>query len=154
MPHADGPAQLEEALQDPRHAPEQLDGRGPPFPQRDGDLPDVASAARWGGTRYIWSEGVLYFRLADGHDVGVELEEFRTARARLARVGYQLRPEPEAWESFRRLRSEYAMRINSLATYWASPPAQWIGDRSPLKYRARHDGHVLSSDPPGPAPGH
>jgi hypothetical protein len=96
---------------------------------------------------------VLYFRLPDGHDVGVEREEFRTARARLARAGYQLRPEPEAWESFSRLRSEYAMRINSLATYWASPPAQWIGDRSPLRYRARHDGHVLSSDPPGPAPG-
>ena len=25
-----------------------------------GFFPDVASAARWGGTRYIWSEGVLY----------------------------------------------------------------------------------------------
>ena len=50
-------------------------------------------------------------------------------------------------------RAEYALRINSLATYWASPPAQWIGDRSPLKYRARHDGHVLSSEPPGPAAG-
>nr|WP_063061433.1 carbamoyltransferase C-terminal domain-containing protein [Nocardia sienata] len=25
-----------------------------------GFFPDLASAARWGGTRYIWSEGVLY----------------------------------------------------------------------------------------------
>jgi hypothetical protein len=96
---------------------------------------------------------VLYFRLPDGRDVGVELEEFRTARARLERAGYRLRPEPEAWEAFRRLRAEYALRINSLATYWASPPAQWIGDRSPLRYRARHDGHALTSEPPGEASG-
>lgn len=27
-----------------------------------GFFPDVASAARWGGTHYIWSEGVLYSR--------------------------------------------------------------------------------------------
>lgn len=27
-----------------------------------GFFPDVASAARWGGTRHIWSEGVLYTR--------------------------------------------------------------------------------------------
>jgi hypothetical protein len=91
---------------------------------------------------------VLYFRLPDGRDVGVEREEFRTACARLERAGYRLRPEEEAWEAFRRVRAEYAFRINSLATYWASPPAQWIGDRSPLKYRARHDGHDLSSEPP------
>jgi Ion channel len=96
---------------------------------------------------------VLYFQLPDGRDVGVELEEFQAARARLARAGYRLRSEPEAWEAFRRVRAEYALRINSLATYWASPPAQWIGDRSPLKYRARHDGHVLSSEPPGQAAG-
>jgi hypothetical protein len=96
---------------------------------------------------------VLYFRLPDGRDVGVELEEFRTARARLERAGYRLRPEPEAWEAFSRLRAEYALRINSLATYWASPPAQWIGDRSPLRYRARHDGHLLSSEPPASASG-
>ena len=92
---------------------------------------------------------VLYFQLQDGHEVGVEEDEFRAARARLARAGYRLRPEEESWEAFRRVRSEYAMRINALATYWASPPAQWIGDRSPLRYRARHDGHVLSSEPPG-----
>ncbi|GGN43709.1 carbamoyltransferase N-terminal domain-containing protein [Streptomyces fuscichromogenes] len=31
-----------------------------------GFFPDVESAARWGGTRYIWSDGVLYTNLADG----------------------------------------------------------------------------------------
>jgi Ion channel len=95
---------------------------------------------------------VLYFGLTDGHEVGVEPEEFREARNRLQRAGYRLRPEPEAWEAFRRYRAEYAMRINSLATYWASPPAQWIGDRSPLRYRARHDGHPVPAEPPGQRP--
>ncbi|MFH8445914.1 carbamoyltransferase N-terminal domain-containing protein [Streptomyces sp. NPDC018026] len=31
-----------------------------------GFFPDVASAARWGGTRYIWSDGTLYSDLAAG----------------------------------------------------------------------------------------
>ena len=77
---------------------------------------------------------VLYFRLPDQRLVGVEIEEFREARARLERAGWRLRPEPESWAAFQRLRSEYAGRINALAGYWASPPAQWIGDRSPLKH--------------------
>jgi hypothetical protein len=84
---------------------------------------------------------VLYFGLPDRHEAGVELDEYRQARARLERAGYALRPEAEAWEAFQRYRSEYAGRVNSLASYWASPPALWIGDRSPLKQAARHDGH-------------
>jgi Ion channel len=83
---------------------------------------------------------VLFFGLDGEHLVGVELDEYRQARARLARVGYALRPEAEAWEAFQLVRSEYAGRVNALATHWASPPAQWIGDRSPLKLRARPNG--------------
>jgi hypothetical protein len=90
---------------------------------------------------------VLYFRLPDEAQVGVELDEFRQARSRLEHAGYQLRPEAESWEAFQRYRSEYAGRINALASYWATPPAQWIGDRSPLKHRVQHDGH------PVPQPG-
>ena len=81
---------------------------------------------------------VLYFRLPDEHQTGVEIEEFREARARLERAGWRLRPEAESWVAFQRLRSEYAGRINALAGYWASPPAQWIGDRSPLKHPLPH----------------
>ena len=33
---------------------------------------------------------------------------------------------------------EYAGRVNALALYWATPPAQWIGDRSPLKHPRLH----------------
>lgn len=77
---------------------------------------------------------VVYFRLPDERQIGVELDEFRQARARLERAGWRLRPETQSWEAFQRLRSEYAGRINALASYWATPPAQWIGDRSPLKH--------------------
>ena len=77
---------------------------------------------------------LMYFRLPDERQVGVEFDEFRQARARLEHAGWRLRPETESWEAFQQLRSEYAGRINALASYWASPPAQWIGDRSPLKH--------------------
>jgi hypothetical protein len=33
---------------------------------------------------------------------------------------------------------EYAGRVNALAHNWASPPAQWIGDRSPLRHPRVH----------------
>jgi len=81
---------------------------------------------------------VLYYGLPDERQIGVEIEEFREARARLERAGWRLRPEPESWERFQRLRSEYAGRINALAAYWATPPAQWIGDRSPLRHPLQH----------------
>jgi hypothetical protein len=87
---------------------------------------------------------VLFFDLDGDRYVGVELAEYREARARLQRAGYVLTDEAEGWEAFQRLRSEYAGRVNALATHWASPPAQWIGDRSPLRLRPQHDGHALA----------
>jgi len=90
---------------------------------------------------------VLFFDLDGEHHVGVELQEYQEARERLERVGYALRPETDGWEAFQRIRSEYAGRVNALATHWASPPAQWIGDRSPLRVRSEHDGHALAALP-------
>jgi Ion channel len=77
---------------------------------------------------------VLYFQLRAEPEVGVERAEFDEARRRLARAGFRLRDPDESWASFARLRAEYAGRVNALARYWATPPAQWIGDRSPLKH--------------------
>jgi hypothetical protein len=85
---------------------------------------------------------VLFFDLDGDHYVGVELHEYRQARERLRRAGYALSSEVDGWEAFQRLRSQYAGRVNALANHWASPPAQWIGDRSPLRVRAQHDGHA------------
>jgi hypothetical protein len=81
---------------------------------------------------------VQYFRLADQAEVGVERHEFEAARARLAHAGFRLKDADLAWTNFSRLRLEYAGRVNALARHWATPPAQWIGDRSPLKHPGAH----------------
>ena len=80
---------------------------------------------------------VIYFGMPDDRDAGVDLEDYREARARLEQAGYRLRPEAEGWEAFRKQRAQYAGRVNALAYYWASPPAQWIGDDGIL----RRSGH-------------
>jgi Ion channel len=87
---------------------------------------------------------VIYFRLADDHETGVALEEYRVARDRLELAGYRLRQEAEGWEAFRTMRAEYAGRVNALAEYLVSPPAQWIGDRA--TFQDRH------ADRPAPPP--
>jgi hypothetical protein len=90
---------------------------------------------------------VIAFRLPAEPEVGLERAEFDEARARLEHAGYRLRDADESWAMFARLRSEYAGRVNALAHYWASPPAQWIGDRSPLRYRRLHHQPRLSTAP-------
>ncbi len=82
---------------------------------------------------------VQYFRLPDEPEVGLERWEFDEACRRLAYAGFSLRGADQAWADFSRLRSEYAGRVNALARHWASPPAQWIGDRSPLRQPRQHN---------------
>jgi hypothetical protein len=81
---------------------------------------------------------VAYFDLPTEPEVGVEREEFDEARRRLERAGFVLEDADRSWDHFVRLRQDYAGRVNALARYWATPPAQWIGDRSPLKYPRLH----------------
>ena len=81
---------------------------------------------------------VLYFGLPVQPEVGLERAEFDEARVRLQQAGFQLQDAEQSWSNFSRLRQEYAGRINALARYWATPPAQWIGDRSPLRYPRPH----------------
>ena len=80
----------------------------------------------------------LYFGLEVEPELGVERAEFEEARDRLARAGFRLQDADKSWASFSRMRLEYAGRINALARYWATPPAQWIGDRSPLREPRLH----------------
>jgi len=81
---------------------------------------------------------VLYFDLQSEPELGVERAEFDEARRRLEHAGFVLEDADGSWENFSRLRQDYAGRVNTLARYWATPPALWIGDRSPLKYRRAH----------------
>ena len=90
---------------------------------------------------------VQYFRLPDEPELGVEREEFDEARRRLELAGFRLHDADVAWANFSRLRMEYAGRVNALARHWATPPAQWIGDRSPLKYPRLHAGPPTMVEP-------
>ena len=66
--------------------------------------------------------------------------EFDEARRRLGTGRVRLCEDADGrGTSFARLRQEYAGRVNALARYWATPPAQWIGDRSPLRHPRLHE---------------
>jgi hypothetical protein len=88
---------------------------------------------------HCFEDLVAYFDLPTEPEVGVERAEFDEARRRLERAGFILEDADRSWDNFVRLRLEYAGRVNALARYWATPPAQWIGDRSPLKHPRLHD---------------
>lgn len=83
-----------------------------------------------------------WFGFRDAVELGVERAEFDFACARLERVGFQLRNPEEAWRAFAEMRSTYAGPVNEMARYFATPPAQWIGDRSNLPYH----NHLLSEE--------
>lgn len=85
------------------------------------------------------------FRFEHEHQAGVERGEFDEACRRLEAAGYRLRPPDEAWERFSDLRADYAVPLNEMAGYFAIPPAQWIGDRSLLRF-----GHRAAATAPPP----
>jgi hypothetical protein len=87
---------------------------------------------------HLLEDLVQYFGLRDEPEVGVERDEFDEARRRLGLAGFRLVDADQSWADFTRLRLEYAGRVNALARHWATPPAQWIGDRSPLKFPRNH----------------
>jgi len=90
------------------------------------------------GTHLVEDLG-RYFRIVSDHDVGVERYEFDQARERLATAGWSLLGPEESWVAFSRLRIQYAVALNNMAKWWAAPPAQWIGDRSFVRFpRPRH----------------
>ena len=59
-----------------------------------------------------------------------------TLRDNLVRAGYTLKDRDAAWKEFGELRTPYAGPINGLATFFAIPPLQWIGDRSEIGTKA------------------
>jgi hypothetical protein len=84
--------------------------------------------------RHLVEDLGRFFRMPQDHEVGVEREEFDLARDRLAAAGYHLLGPDESWAAFGRLRADYAGPLNAMAKFWAAPPAQWIGDRSYIRF--------------------
>jgi len=83
-----------------------------------------------------------YFSIPHGGGALIERAEFERAREQLQAAGFRLRGAEESWSSFMTLRARYASALNAMARFWAIPPAQWIGDRSPLNYFKRHAGQT------------
>jgi hypothetical protein len=93
-----------------------------------------ATMLRRAGSHLV-EDVTAFFRMPHEHDAGIERSEFDLARKRLAAVGYSLRDADAAWDAFSTLRAVYAGDLNTMARFWAVPPAEWIGDRSPMPHR-------------------
>jgi hypothetical protein len=63
---------------------------------------------------------------------GLEQPEFERACTHLRDAGYRIDDAEAAWSRFSSLRGAYAPQLDALARFFAIPPLQWIGDRSPL----------------------
>lgn len=79
-------------------------------------------------------------------DPGINQGEFVMVRKRLERAGFDLRDANESWESFSHHRAVYARRLNDLARYFATPPTQWIGDRSSISFASHHHAHPKAAE--------
>jgi hypothetical protein len=76
-----------------------------------------------------------YFRVEERAPM-IERSEFEDVLRDFKDLGIPVRPPDEAWERFQEMRRAYGGRLDALAILLASPPAQWIGDRSTLSVSA------------------
>ena len=86
------------------------------------------------GTHLV--EDIFNLGFRAGQPTGLEREAFDAACDRLAEAGYALAPRDKAWAHFEAARATYSTRLEAMASYWAAPAAQWLGDpimlRQPL----------------------
>jgi hypothetical protein len=76
------------------------------------------------GTHLV--EDITNIQHLKGSGSAVDREEFAVVYAKLAKVGYELEPQEEAWRAFERERASYAGRLLALADYWATPAPVWV----------------------------
>ena len=76
----------------------------------------------------IWNLG---FRT--GEPTTLDRSAFDAACDRLEEAGYILEPRDIAWPAFEAARTTYAPRLEAMASYWATPATQWLGDQVALR---------------------
>ncbi len=79
-------------------------------------------------------EDISNLGLRIGTPSAIERSDFDAACVRLAEAGYVLAPGDRAWPDFAAARASYAVRLEGMAAYWATPGASWLGD--PVALRA------------------
>jgi hypothetical protein len=68
-----------------------------------------------------------------GEPSRLDRSDFDAACDRLEEAGYSLEPRDAAWSIFEAARATYAPRLEAMATYWATPATQWLGDPVALR---------------------
>jgi hypothetical protein len=84
------------------------------------------------GTHLVEDISNLGFRA--GRASGLDRAAFDLACDRLEDAGYTLEPRDAAWPRFEAARETYAVRLEAMASYWATPATSWLGD--PVALRA------------------
>ena len=69
----------------------------------------------------------------------IDRAAFDEACGRLERAGYRLTPGDEAWRQFQTAREEYAVRLEGMAAYWATPTNSWLEPPEVLRSAAHTD---------------
>ena len=89
------------------------------------------------GTHLVEDLSNLGFKSGRASDL--DRSAFEAACYRLAEAGYHLVPPDVAWPALEAARATYSVRLEAMATYWAMPGTQWLGDpvtlRQPLHTR-------------------
>lgn len=83
------------------------------------------------GTHLV--EDISNLGFHNGTPGGLDRSDFEAACDRLELAGYTIAPRGEAWPKFEAARATYSARLEAMASYWAMPATQWLGD--PLELR-------------------
>jgi hypothetical protein len=83
------------------------------------------------GTHLV--EDISNLGIHAGTPTGLDRSDFEAACDRLELAGYAIAPRDEAWPAFEAARATYSARLEGMASYWATPATQWLGDPMELR---------------------
>jgi hypothetical protein len=84
------------------------------------------------GTHLV--EDMVNIGFRAGQPTELDRSAFDAACDRLEEAGFTLIARDAAWPAFKHARATYSSRLESMARYWATPAASWLGD--PVALRA------------------
>jgi hypothetical protein len=83
------------------------------------------------GTHLVEDISNLGFR--GGTSTGLARSDFEAVCDRLTLAGYTVAPRDIAWPQFEAARATYSAALEGMASYWATPATQWLGDPVALR---------------------